>query len=174
VVKIAIYMVLFVTFNEFMTDYCMDMIDQRIVQALQRDAGRSNSKLAERLGISPSTCLRRVERLKKDGVITGIVARISPQHAGRPLTAVVSVTLDQHGPQRRIKFVQYVKRHPAITQVYSVTGDVDIILVMRLRDMQEFQQICDSLFDNDPNVTRFSTCFAIETLKEDEIPVAAG
>jgi DNA-binding Lrp family transcriptional regulator len=173
VVKIAFFMVLFVTFLNFLTDYCMDIVDQQIVQALQRDAGRSNSKLAEHLGISPSTCLRRVERLKKGGIITGIVARVSPQHVGRPLTAMVSVTLDQHGPQRRINFVQYVKRHLAITQAYSVTGDVDVILVMRLRDMQEFQQICDSLFDNDPNVTRFSTCFAIETMKEEEIPMAA-
>jgi len=77
----------------------MDRIDRKILNLMQRDASRTNADIADEVGLSPSTCLRRVQRLRKTGVIEKIVAILNPSRAGRGIKALVTVELKLHGEQ---------------------------------------------------------------------------
>lgn len=150
----------------------MDEQDRRILEILQRDAAITNADLAARVHMSPSSCLRRVKRLEESGVITGQVALVDADKVGRGLTAVVSVILDRHGRSKSREFVRLVMEEAAVTQAYSVTGEADVMLVMRLRDMKEFHRLSERLFEHDPNVLRFHTHFVLDCYKyETAVPV---
>jgi DNA-binding Lrp family transcriptional regulator len=147
--------------------YCMDQTDRRILHELQRNAELSNVALAERVALSPSSCLRRVQRLKDSGVLRRTVALVDPESVGRGLIAIVEVMLDHHGANQRVDFVARLNQEPAVLQAWSVTGDPDVILTLTLRDMKEYQRLCERLFTHDPNVTRFRSHFAMDTYKNE-------
>ncbi len=152
----------------------MDAIDCKIVEVIQNNADLTNAELAVQINLSPSSCLRRVQRLKKEGVILKTVGLVDPDKLNRGLTAIVDVTLERHGAEARQMFMDQILREPAIAQVYSVTGETDIILIINLVDMKEYQAICNRIFINDPNVVKFRTLFAMERNKfETAIPVSA-
>ena len=77
----------------------MDRIDKRLLNLLQDDASRTNAELADLVGLSPSSCLRRIRRLKDAGIIDRVVALLSPAKAGRGLKAIVTIELERHGEQ---------------------------------------------------------------------------
>ncbi|MFH1806950.1 MAG: Lrp/AsnC family transcriptional regulator [Pseudomonadota bacterium] len=144
----------------------MDRIDGNILRLLQENADIANARLAEQVGLSPSACLRRVARLRRDGVIQKTVAVLDPARIGRPLTAIISVEFTRHGSEHRKDFVKKVLRNGAIRQCYLVTGEVSCILTAHMRDMDEYLAITDQLFDSDPNVTSFRTYIAMQTVKD--------
>lgn len=145
----------------------MDHIDRRIVAALQADASITNADLAEHIGLSPSSCLRRVQRLKQAGVLRKVVALADADALGRGLTAIVEVMLEHHGAAQRRDFVEALRREPAVAQAWSVTGEPDVVLILHLRDMKEYQRLSERLFTHDPNVGKFRTLFAMETYKDE-------
>jgi DNA-binding Lrp family transcriptional regulator len=152
----------------------VDAIDCKIIEVIQNNADLTNAELAVQINLSPSSCLRRVQRLKKEGVILKTVGLVDPNKLNRGLTAIVDVTLERHGVEARQMFMNQILREPAIAQVYSVTGETDVILIINLVDMKEYQVICNRLFNNDPNVVKFRTLFAMERNKfETAIPVSA-
>jgi DNA-binding Lrp family transcriptional regulator len=152
----------------------MDAIDCKIIEVIQNNADLPNTELAAQVNLSPSSCLRRVQRLKKEGVLIKTVGLVDPDKLNRGLTAIVDVTLERHGTEVRQMFMNQTLREPAIAQVYSVTGETDVILIINLVDMKEYQAICNRLFKNDPNVVKFRTLFAMERNKfETAIPVSA-
>lgn len=150
----------------------MDRTDHRILEILQKTADITNAALADRVNLSPSSCLRRVQKLRESGVIRGIVAQVDPEALGRGLTAIVQVMLNHHGAAQRRDFVAQLRREPAVLQGWLTAGEADVILILQLRDMKEYQSLCERLFTHDPNVTRFQTHFAMETYKsETALPV---
>lgn len=144
----------------------MDEIDRRLLNLLQEDASRTNTDLAEEVGLSPSSCLRRVRRLKSAGVIERVVALLSPARIGRTLKALVTIELERHGEQYMRRFLELVAREPAVVQAYGVSGDSDVILMLRLANMEEFDALCERLFREHSNVVRYYTMFVIRTGKE--------
>ncbi|MDQ0315144.1 Lrp/AsnC family transcriptional regulator [Amorphus orientalis] len=152
----------------------MDRIDRKLLTLMQRDASRTNARLADEVGLSPSSCLRRIRRLRASGVIDRIVAILNPARAGRSLKAIVTVELKEHGEQQMRQFLDRAAGEAAVTQAYAVTGSVDAVLVMRLRDMDEFDGLCERLFRERTNVARFFTLVVIRTAKEETaIPLEA-
>lgn len=144
----------------------MDRIDKKLLNLLQADAARTNADLAEEVGLSPSSCLRRIRRLKATGVIDRTVAILNPTRAGKGLKAVVTVELERHGEQHTRGFLALVENEPAVVQAYSVSGEADVVLMLRLSGMEEFDGLCERLFRNETNVARFYTMFVIRTGKE--------
>ena len=144
----------------------MDKFDLKILELLQEDASRTNASLAEAAGLTPSTCLRRVRKLKAAGMIDGVVAILNPSLAGRSLKAVVNVELEHHGEQHMRRFLGSVANEIAVTQAYGVSGAIDAILVLRLKDMNEYDAFCQRIFDENSNVIRYVTNFVIRTAKE--------
>ncbi|TCV71338.1 AsnC family transcriptional regulator [Neorhizobium sp. R1-B] len=150
----------------------MDRIDRKLLNLLQRDASRTNADMADEVGLSPSSCLRRIRRLRQTGVIDRIVAILNPASAGRTLKAMVTVELKLHSEQQMRQFFDRATREDAVAQAYAVTGEVDVVLMLHLRDMEEYDALCDRLFRDETNVARFFTMMIIRTAKnETAIPL---
>ncbi|MBO6901896.1 MAG: Lrp/AsnC family transcriptional regulator [Rhizobiaceae bacterium] len=145
----------------------LDKIDIKLLNLLQRDASATNARLADSVGLSPSSCLRRIRRLKASGVIERVVAIVNPAKTGRVLKALVTVELNRHGEQHMQRFFDLVRQEPAVAQAYAVTGDADIALQLRLRDMQEYDELCQRLFQDQTNVARYVTMMIIRTAKDE-------
>lgn len=144
----------------------MDQIDRKLLDLLQQDASRTNADLAEEVGLSPSSCLRRIRRLKSTGVIERVVAILNPAKAGKGMRAIVTVELERHGEQHMRRFLDLAAKERAVIQAYSVSGETDAILILRLADMDEFDALCERLFWDRSNVARYYTMFVIRTAKE--------
>ncbi|WP_299818824.1 Lrp/AsnC family transcriptional regulator [uncultured Roseibium sp.] len=145
----------------------MDRIDRKLLNLLQRDASRTNVDMADKVGLSPSSCLRRLQRLRKSGVIDRVVAILNPARAGRGIKALVTVELRLHGEQHMRRFLSIASAEEAVSNAYSVTGETDVVLMLRLTDMEEFDALCDRLFRDNNNVARFFTMIVIRTAKEE-------
>ncbi|TIP22689.1 MAG: Lrp/AsnC family transcriptional regulator [Mesorhizobium sp.] len=144
----------------------MDRIDRKLLKLLQEDASRTNADLAAEVGLSPSSCLRRIRRLKSAGVVDRLVALLNPAKAGRGMKAIVTVELERHGEQHMRRFLELAAMEPVVVQAYSVSGSTDAVLMLRLTDMDEFDALCERLFRDRTNVARYYTMFVIRTAKE--------
>ncbi|MBB3656572.1 DNA-binding Lrp family transcriptional regulator [Rhizobium sp. BK650] len=145
----------------------MDRIDRKLLNLMQRDASRTNVDMADEVGLAPSSCLRRVQRLRKSGVIDRIVAILNPAKAGRGIKALVTVELTLHGEVHMRRFLDIAVAEEAVSHAYSVTGETDVVLMLRLRDMEEFDALSERLFRDENNVARFFTMIVIRTAKEE-------
>ncbi|WP_299149548.1 Lrp/AsnC family transcriptional regulator [uncultured Tateyamaria sp.] len=143
----------------------MDRIDQKILALLQEDASIANNDLADLVGLAPSSCLRRVRRLKADGIITRTIALTDPKKMGRALKAIVTVRLADHGKTARRDWLAQLDREKAVSQVYSVSGETDVVVMLNLTDMEEFQQLGERMFSDNQNVIQFTTMFVLEQHK---------
>jgi Lrp/AsnC family leucine-responsive transcriptional regulator len=144
----------------------MDRIDRKLLNILQEDASRTNAHLAEEVGLSPSSCLRRIRRLKSTGIVERIVAILNPAKAGKGLKAIVTVELERHGEQHTRRFLDLAAKERAVIQAYAVSGQTDVILMVRLADMEEFDALSERLFRDSTNVARYYTMFVLRTAKE--------
>lgn len=150
----------------------MDRIDKKLLTLLQQDASRTNADLAAEVGLSPSSCLRRIRRLNAAGVIERVVAVLNPAKAGRSVKAIITVELERHGEQYVRRFLDMAAKEPAVTQAYSVSGATDALLMLRLKDMEDLDALTERLFREESNVARYYTTFVIRTGKETtEIPI---
>ena len=145
----------------------MDRIDRKLLNLLQRDASRTNAALADEVGLSASSCLRRIRRLCQSGVIDRIAAILNPAKTGRTLKAVVTVELRLHGEPNTRQFLNLAAREEAVAQAYAVTGEVDAVLILRLREMEEYDALCNRLFQEQMNVARYWTMMVIRTGKDE-------
>jgi|GEM_PF-2190424 len=169
-VKMIKLMVIFTINFNFMAGQ-MDHIDIRILNALQEDALLTQAQLAHLVGSTPSTCIRRVQSLKRGGYLGKAVFLASPQKLERRLKAVISVVTKDHGARKMAELMARLLKEPAINIAYGTTGDVDAIVIGTFVDMEDFHDICEVLFDNDPYVERYTTYFVVKAFKEkSEIP----
>ncbi|MEE2729745.1 Lrp/AsnC family transcriptional regulator [Ketobacter sp.] len=118
----------------------MDKYDQRILEEIQADGRISNQDLAERIGLSPSPCLRRVRQLEEDGLIDRYVALLNPDKLGLKMTALIQISMDKHTPERFAHFEEQVAGFPEVQSCYLITGQsADYLLKVVVRDMDHFQ-----------------------------------
>jgi DNA-binding Lrp family transcriptional regulator len=143
----------------------VDDVDLKLLAQLQQDAALSNQALAERVGISPATSLRRVKRLADAGVIERTVAVLSPQALGHGLTAIVEVTLDHQGAERLADFEGRAVADPAVQQCYRLQGGPDFVLIAQVADMPAYQALAQRLFNNDTNVRNVRCFFSVHRAK---------
>ncbi|MDZ4095200.1 MAG: Lrp/AsnC family transcriptional regulator [Paracoccaceae bacterium] len=106
----------------------MDAINQRILRELTRDGRISNLDLAERVGLSPSACLRRVQELERTGVIRGYRAVLDPAKIGVGFTAYVAVGLSVHTKAAQEAFERAISRAPEVVECHNITGTVEYLL----------------------------------------------
>ena len=152
----------------------MDELDVRIVEALQARGDMTHAELADRVGSTASTCLRRTRDLRKSGVLTDNIFLADAAKLGRGLSAVITVSTKDHTRSDREKFAACIQSEASIAYAYGVTGEVDAILIGNFRDMVEYQQVCDRLFDGVESIVRYTTHFITENYKsEPSIPCDA-
>ena len=123
------------------TPHKLDRYDRQILDALQADGGLTNQELAERVGLSPSPCSRRVRALEDSGLIRSRHALIDQKALGLDLTVIIQISMDRHTPERFEKFEDTVARFPEVQQCYLITGqDADYLLKVVVPDMDAYQQ----------------------------------
>lgn len=120
----------------------LDNIDRRLLAELQRDGRISNQDLADRVGLSPSPCLRRVRALHERGIIRGYQALLDPDRLGLTLMALIHISMDRHTPERFAHFEEAIAALPQVLECLLITGqDADYQLKVLVRDMQAYQHL---------------------------------
>ena len=119
----------------------MDKFDIRILDELQRDCRLSSRALAERVGLSPSPCWRRVKNLEKMGAIQANVAILNPLVIGLRITALANVNLENHNPDSVAEFGSVVKSRPEILECWKTSGEHDFILKIVCESIETYDDL---------------------------------
>jgi Lrp/AsnC family transcriptional regulator, leucine-responsive regulatory protein len=120
----------------------MDKFDRQILEILQQDGRINNQELAEKIGLSPSPCLRRVRALEESGLITGYRAMLDGRKLGLTLMALIHISMDRHTPERFSNFEATVSVLPEVLECLLITGqDADYQVKVLVRDMDHYQSL---------------------------------
>jgi Lrp/AsnC family transcriptional regulator, leucine-responsive regulatory protein len=120
----------------------LDRTDRRILDLLQHNGSLSNLELADKVGLSPSPCSRRVKALQDLGLIEGFRAHLNARKLGLDLLALVQISMDKHTPERFESFESQVAACPEVLECYLITGQsADYVLKVIVRDMEDYQQL---------------------------------
>jgi len=119
----------------------LDRTDKAILRQLQRDASLSNVALAAKVNLSPPACLRRVDRLKRSGLIRGIVALLDPQPLGAGMLVMIGVVLDRSTPDSFADFERAAAQVSGCMECHVVTGEFDYFMLLRTRDNDSFNRL---------------------------------
>ena len=119
----------------------IDKTDRKILEQLQKDGSLTNQQLAEKVGLSPSPCLRRVRALEDAGIIVRTVTILDHKKLGLSLTAIILIGMDRHTPERFAAFEEQVAVFPEVQECYLITGqEADYLLKVVVPDMDAYQQ----------------------------------
>jgi DNA-binding Lrp family transcriptional regulator len=119
----------------------LDRTDKAILRLLQKDASISNVALAAKVNLSAPACLRRVERLKKMGLITGIVALLNPRALDAGMLVLIGVVLDRSTPESFAAFEKAAAKVSGCLECHVVTGEFDYFMLIRTRDSDSFNRL---------------------------------
>jgi Lrp/AsnC family leucine-responsive transcriptional regulator len=153
----------------------IDRYDRQILQVLQEDGRISNQELAERIGLSPSPCLRRVRALEEAGLIAGYRALLDARKLGLTLTALIHISMDRHTPERFENFEAEVRELPEIVECLLITGqDADYQLKAVVRDMDAYQELLLERITRIPGVTGVHSSFVLRrVIERTTLPIPA-
>jgi len=143
----------------------LDEFDRRIITALQADGRLSNVELAERIGLSPSPCLRRVKRLEQEGYIDSYRAMLRRNQVGLGFTVFVGVKIDGHANDRAGGFEDAVVVMPEVIACHMVSGDVDYLLEVIVPDLEHYQKFLIGKLLALSIVREVRSSIALQTLK---------
>lgn len=128
-----------------MPNSSLDPLDCAIVDLLQQRGDVPNVELARAVGLSPAATLRRVARLRADGVVTGVHARVDPERVGASLQAFVLVVLDEHDADSERRFARAVAQMPQVLRADAVSGADDVLLHVAAAGTAELQEVLRAL-----------------------------
>jgi Lrp/AsnC family leucine-responsive transcriptional regulator len=144
----------------------LDRLDRSILACLQVDGRLSNQELAERISLSPSPCLRRVRALERSGVIRQYVALLDPAKIGLAMLAWVNVKLEKKGKMPAEQFTRAVQGWSEVVACYSMTGDVDYLISVRVEDLDHFSRFIMEKLLKQPGVIDIRSNFVLERIKD--------
>ncbi|GAB0104442.1 Lrp/AsnC family transcriptional regulator [Nocardia sp. JMUB6875] len=148
----------------------MDSIDRAILCHLQRDARISNAELAQRVGLSPSPCLRRVRNLEEAGAITGYHARVDPRAIGRSFEVLVHANMGIKNRRMVESFEAKVAEFDEIVECRRMFGDPDYLLWIAVADADAYEQFFMEKLADLPGVARLHSQFTMKVVKTTGFP----
>ncbi|MCU9836658.1 Lrp/AsnC family transcriptional regulator [Ruegeria sp. WL0004] len=149
----------------------MDQIDHRIVRALQKDGRMTVTELADKVGLSPTPCARRLDRLQRDGVITGYSATVDPAKLGLSVSIFVSVELEKQDRAAVDAFEKAILRCDEVMECYLMTGSRDILLRVVAADLAAFDRFLENRLMKIPGIRNLRSNFALRTMvRRDALP----
>ena len=148
-----------------MREAALDRIDLQLLAELQRAGRLTNAELAERVHLSRSACLRRVQRLEREGVIAGYRAEVDPERVGLGLQAFVRVQLEKHDVEHVGRFVDALARWDEVVACHALTGDMDYLLHVVVRDLDHFSRFLLDRLLNASGVADVNSSFVLRTVK---------
>ena len=145
----------------------LDDIDHRILRELMRDARQPNLALADRVGLSPSACLRRVQALERAGVIKSYRAVLDPAKLGLGFVAYVTVGLGAHTKAAQEALERAVARAPEVRECHNITGTVEYLLRVECADLADFKHWHTEVLGTLPQVRAITTFVVMGSPKDD-------
>jgi Lrp/AsnC family leucine-responsive transcriptional regulator len=139
----------------------LDSVDVSILTELQDNGRLTNAELAERVGLSPSACHRRVKTLEGSGIVDRYVAILSEAALGRGITVYVTVTLDNQKHDTLQHFEAAVQAVPEVMECYLMSGEADYLVRVLVRDANDYERIHREVLSSLPGVARLMSSFAI-------------
>ena len=149
-----------------MPSVAMDRTDLLLLAELQRGGRLTNAELAERVHLSASACLRRVQRLEREGVISGYSAQVDAERIGLGLQAFVRVQLRHHDAASIAAFVAFVEEWDEVVACHALTGDMDYLLQVAVRDLDHFSRFLLDRLLNQAGVADVNSSFVLRTVKQ--------
>ena len=144
----------------------MDHINQHILQELSRDGRISNLDLAERVGLSPSACLRRVQELERRGIITGYRAVLDRSRLGIGFVAYATVGLNTHTKASQEAFERAMARAPEVVECHNITGSVEYLLRIEVPDLPAYKAFHTDVMGILPQVNAITTFVVMGSPKD--------
>ena len=143
----------------------LDRTDLMLLAQLQRGGRLTNAELAERVNLSASATLRRVQRLEREGVIAGYRAEVDPERVGLGLQAFVRVQLSRHDRDAIAAFTESVDQWHEVVACHALTGDMDYLLQVAVRDLEHFSRFLLDHLLNQAGVADVNSSFVLRTVK---------
>ena len=147
----------------------LDPTDRKILAELQRDGRLSHVELAERVGLTPTPCTRRVRELEAAGVIQGYAALVEPRKVGLAIQAIVQVKLEKHTDEIVARFRQALQERPEVLACLALTGDMDFLLQVVVRDVDALSDFTLRRLLRLPGVRDVRTGLVLETVKRSTV-----
>ena len=148
-----------------MPHHAFDLIDQKILSELQKDGRITNVELASRVGLTAPPCLRRVRTLEENGVIEGYHAQLNSMRMGYTITVFAMVSLKSQAESDLREFEEHVAQLAPVRECHMLNGEIDFILKIVARDLQEFQEFLTTSLTTAPHVAGVKTSLTIRTSK---------
>ena len=139
--------------------------DRRLLNELQRDTTRNQSELAELVGLSRTSCWRRIREFEEAGLIERQVALLNPKIAGFNIQVLLLVAMTEHTDENRQNFERHVSLLPEVTECFSVSGDRDYVLHVVVRDMDTYNDFLNSEVLKHSAVRSASSTFVLRRVK---------
>jgi len=144
----------------------LDRLDKRILREIQRDGTITNLELAERIGLSPSPCGRRVKQLEDAGIILGRVTLLDPKKLELKLTALIQISMDRHTPDRFEKFEERITSYAEVIECLLITGQsADYQLKVVVPDMEYYQEFLLNKITRIDGVTDVHSSFMLREVQ---------
>ncbi|WP_163848545.1 Lrp/AsnC family transcriptional regulator [Pseudooceanicola aestuarii] len=145
----------------------MDQINRSILRELSRDGRVSNMDLADRVGLSPSACLRRVQELERTGVIKGYRAVLDPAAVGVGFVAYVTVGLNEHTKSAQEAFERAISTAPEVRECHNITGAVEYILRVEAADLAAYKAFHTDVLGTLPQVSAITSYVVMGSPRDD-------
>ncbi|USD64681.1 Lrp/AsnC family transcriptional regulator [Vibrio sp. SCSIO 43136] len=147
----------------------MDRYDERILRELTKDGRISNVELAQRIGLSASATLRRVQELEKNGVITGYRAVLDPQKMGVGFVAYVTIGLSNHSKHSQLDFENRVFDAEQVVECHNITGGSEYLLRVETQDLKSYKQFHSKVLGEIPQVNAITTLVVMGSPKDSRV-----
>lgn len=143
----------------------LDTFDKKILNAMQENSRQTAEQLSEQVGLSAAACQRRVKKLRESGAIAKEIAILDPNICGNRTTMIVQICFAVGGIETVDGFKKNICRLPEVQHGYYCTGEADFIIIISVKDMQDYDRICRKWLFGNPAIRRFDTSVAIGTVK---------
>ena len=155
--------------------HALDAIDRQILTHLQRNARMSNARLAERVGLSPAPCLRRIRALEEAGIIRDYVALVDSRAVGRAVTVFIEIRLDLQVKDRLDILERAIREWPEVLECNLMTGDADYLLRVAVPDVDAYEHFLRDKLTRLEGVASIKSSFALKQVKyTTALPIGAG
>jgi DNA-binding Lrp family transcriptional regulator len=145
----------------------VDKIDRAIIEQLRQDGRIANTDLADRVGLTPAPCLRRVRRLEQDGVITGYHARIAPEALGRGYEVFVLIELHNKDRKTTLAFEAAVLQFPEVVELRRMFGETDYVMRVATTNVESFEEFWINRLQAVPGSGRVQSLLTMKVLRRD-------
>jgi DNA-binding Lrp family transcriptional regulator len=152
--------------------HALDRIDRQLLAALQKEGRLSNKQLAHEVGLAPSSCLERVRRLEREGVLRGYHAEANLEAIGLALQAVVMVRLARHSRELVESFRAHLQQLPEVQSVFHVAGSHDFLVHVAVEDVVRLRGLVLESFTGHPAVAHIETSLVFEHARSYRLPGA--